>query len=95
MHMQGEPRTMQANPHYDDVSAEVYSFVLNQAAKANKAGVGEIWVDPGLGFGKTVAHNLALVHHLGALVAQAHERGLSGHDRGEPQALFGRAGGYW
>lgn len=75
MHMQGEPRTMQANPHYDDVSAEVYSFVLNQAAKANKAGVGEIWVDPGLGFGKTVAHNLALVHHLGALVAQAHEQG--------------------
>jgi dihydropteroate synthase len=76
MHMQGEPRTMQANPHYDSVCAEVYAFVLSQATKAAKAGVGEIWVDPGLGFGKSVAHNLALLHHIDTLVAQAHEQGF-------------------
>lgn len=77
MHMQGEPRTMQAGPHYDNVTAEVYSFLLAQADQARRAGVDEIWVDPGLGFGKTVDHNLTLLRHLGELVGQAHQRGLS------------------
>jgi dihydropteroate synthase len=75
MHMQGEPKTMQANPHYSDVTQEVFSFVLAEAEQASKAGVDEIWVDPGLGFGKTMAHNLALLRHIGDLVHQAHERG--------------------
>jgi dihydropteroate synthase len=69
MHMQGAPRTMQRDPHYDDVVAEVHGFVLERARAAVEAGVGEVWVDPGIGFGKTAAHNLALLRHLPELVA--------------------------
>lgn len=63
MHMQGEPRTMQADPHYDDVAGEVEAFLLARAAAAMKAGVSRenIWLDPGIGFGKTLVHNLALM----------------------------------
>jgi dihydropteroate synthase len=66
MHMQGEPRTMQAAPRYDDVVAEVSGFLVARAAAAVAAGVsrGKIWLDPGIGFGKSTAHNLALVRHL-------------------------------
>jgi dihydropteroate synthase len=78
MHMQGTPRTMQADPHYDNVVAEVYAFVLAQAAAALAAGVPEVWVDPGIGFGKTLAHNLSLLHHLGELVEAAGELGCAG-----------------
>src|ERR1700722_8211078 len=70
MHKQGEPRTMQAAPHYDDVVAEVHGFLCDRARVALEAGVHEVWVDPGIGFGKTVAHNLALLHHLPELVAE-------------------------
>lgn len=69
MHMQGEPRTMQLHPHYDDVVAEVFGFVLDRAAAARDAGVPEVWVDPGFGFGKTLRHNLLLLQHLPTLVA--------------------------
>jgi dihydropteroate synthase len=69
MHMRGTPRTMQDDPRYDDVVAEVRSFVLDRARRATDAGVGEVWVDPGIGFGKTVDQNLALLRHLGELVA--------------------------
>jgi len=68
MHMQGTPRTMQIRPVYDDVVGEVHRFVLDRAYQAMEAGVGEVWVDPGIGFGKTVAHNLALLRHLPELV---------------------------
>ncbi len=78
MHMQGEPRTMQANPRYADVVAEVHAFVLERAAAARAAGVGEVWVDPGIGFGKTTADNLALLHHLPELVAGADGAGCAG-----------------
>ena len=78
VHMQGEPRTMQAQPHYDDVVAEVYGFVLERAARARAAGVGEVWVDPGIGFGKTTAHNLSLLHHLPDLVERAAAAGCAG-----------------
>ncbi len=63
MHMQGEPRTMQANPYYEDVVAEVESYLLERAAVAVRAGVTHehIWLDPGIGFGKSLDHNLALV----------------------------------
>jgi dihydropteroate synthase len=64
MHMQGTPATMQAEPHYDDVVTEVRAFLTERAATAKSAGVGEIWVDPGFGFGKSVAHNLELLAHL-------------------------------
>jgi dihydropteroate synthase len=78
VHMQGEPRTMQADPHYDDVVAEVAAFVLERAGAARAAGVGEVWVDPGIGFGKTTAHNLSLLRHLPELVQQAGATGCAG-----------------
>jgi len=69
MHMQGEPRTMQANPAYGDVVAEVADFLAERARVALSAGVARdrIWLDPGIGFGKTLAHNLALLAHLDVL----------------------------
>ena len=76
--MQGEPRTMQDRPHYDDVVAEVRAFVLERAARARAAGVEEVWLDPGIGFGKTMAHNLSLLRHLGELVRAADEAGCAG-----------------
>lgn len=71
MHMRGEPRTMQVAPHYDDVIAEVTAWLLARATAAMAAGVSRerLWLDPGLGFGKTAAHNLALTAHLDRLVA--------------------------
>ena len=69
MHMQGEPRTMQADPRYDDVVDEVRSFLVAKADAAREAGVDEVWVDPGIGFGKTAGHNLSLLRHLSTLVA--------------------------
>ena len=70
MHMQGEPRTMQAAPHYDDVLVEVCAFLEARAEAAVAAGVARerIWLDPGIGFGKTLEHNLALLSGLPALV---------------------------
>ena len=69
MHMQGEPGTMQRAPSYGDVVGEVGEFLLARATAARDAGVDEVWIDPGIGFGKTMAHNLALLRHLGKLVA--------------------------
>ena len=78
MHMRGQPRTMQEDPRYADVTAEVSAFLLERAARALQAGVGEVWVDPGIGFGKTPAHNLSLLRHLGDLVADAATAGCAG-----------------
>lgn len=74
MHMQGTPRTMQQSPHYDDVVAQVRDFLLARAQAAIDAGVRpeQIILDPGIGFGKTKAHNLALLAHLDELVATGH-----------------------
>jgi dihydropteroate synthase len=69
MHMKGTPRTMQDDPRYDDVVGEVHGFLVERARQAADAGVAEVWVDPGIGFGKTVRHNLTLLRHLPALVA--------------------------
>jgi dihydropteroate synthase len=68
MHMQGTPRTMQDEPRYDDVVGEVQAFLLERADTARSAGVREVWVDPGIGFGKTDKHNLLLLKHLPQLV---------------------------
>ena len=88
MHMQGEPRTMQDDPRYDDVVAEVTEFVLERARTARAAGVAEVWVDPGIGFGKTIEHNLSLLRHLGELVDGGRRDGLRRRrGRHEPQAL--------
>lgn len=71
MHMQGEPRTMQLAPHYDDVVAEVRAFFESRLAEVGASGIerARICLDPGIGFGKTVAHNLALIRHLECLRA--------------------------
>ncbi|OZA80820.1 MAG: dihydropteroate synthase, partial [Caulobacter sp. 39-67-4] len=71
MHMLGEPGTMQDAPVYDDVVAQVQAFLLARADAAMAAGVarGKIWLDPGIGFGKTLQHNLALIAALPGLVA--------------------------
>ena len=67
MHMQGEPATMQVNPHYDDVVAEVAAFLHQQAQMALEAGIPSVMVDPGIGFGKTLDHNLALLDAIDVL----------------------------
>jgi dihydropteroate synthase len=69
MHMQGDPRSMQKSPTYDDVVDDVKAFLSNRLAFAVDAGVAEerIWLDPGIGFGKTLEHNLELLRRLGEL----------------------------
>ena len=67
MHMQGDPRTMQAEPRYDDVVTEVRDFLVRRARCCEAAGIARdrIVIDPGFGFGKSVVHNLALLRSLG------------------------------
>ena len=71
MHMRGEPRTMQQDPRYDDVLAEVRDFLAERLERALAAGIARerIILDPGIGFGKTVEHNLTLLARLDELVA--------------------------
>ncbi len=69
VHMAGDPATMQRAPRYDDVVGEVRDFLVERATAARAAGVEEVWIDPGIGFGKTTAHNLALLARLDGLVA--------------------------
>lgn len=70
MHMRGEPQSMQADPRYDEVAVEVCTELAARAGAAMAAGVAQerIWLDPGIGFGKTLAHNLALTADLDRLV---------------------------
>jgi dihydropteroate synthase len=70
MHMQGEPKTMQMEPHYEDVVGEVKAFLGSKAEHAIAAGVSQenIIVDPGIGFGKNLNHNLALLRNLEVIV---------------------------
>ena len=70
VHMAGTPATMADAPAYDDVVDEVRAYLVQKAAVARQAGVAEVWVDPGIGFGKTVADNLALLAGLDMLVAE-------------------------
>jgi dihydropteroate synthase len=69
MHMLGEPRTMQDDPRYEDVVAEVKAFLVERLEAAVAAGIAEerIWLDPGIGFGKTATHNMELLRRLGEL----------------------------
>ena len=64
MHMQGAPRTMQDDPKYADVVAEVKDFLLERVSSAVRAGISEVYVDVGIGFGKSLHHNLTLLQHL-------------------------------
>ncbi|MBW4029202.1 MAG: dihydropteroate synthase [Acidobacteria bacterium] len=78
MHSRGTPRTMQLDPRYDDVVAEVLVALDALAVRARAAGVAQLWLDPGIGFGKATAHNLALVAHCGDFVelARRHDAGV-------------------
>jgi len=71
MHMQGEPRTMQVDPRYDDVVSEVAAFLEERLGVAVASGIAEerVCLDPGIGFGKTVEHNFELIRRLGELTA--------------------------
>jgi dihydropteroate synthase len=71
MHIKGRPATMQQNPTYDDLLGEVSAYLQRSVKQALAAGVprARIWVDPGIGFGKTLAHNLELLHRLDELRA--------------------------
>jgi dihydropteroate synthase len=71
MHMLGEPRTMQVDPRYDDVVSDVKRFLEERLAFAVERGIAEerVWLDPGIGFGKTVEHNLELLRRLDEIVA--------------------------
>jgi dihydropteroate synthase len=67
MHMKGTPKDMQKDPRYDDILAEVAQYFENAAWKANVAGIKQVILDPGIGFGKTVEHNLILLKNLAEL----------------------------
>ena len=100
MHMRGEPRTMQVDPRYDDVAAEVAAFLEERLAFAVDAGIPEerICLDPGIGFGKTVAHNLELLRRLDVLLALGRpvlvgfsRKSTLGRLLGDPTATTGTA----
>jgi dihydropteroate synthase len=101
MHMKGEPRTMQDAPAYDDVVAEVSAFLAERVREAEAAGVADIWIDPGVGFGKSLAHNLALIKALGAIraavgkpiVLGASRKSFIGRIDPASDAATGRVGG--
>jgi len=74
MHMQGTPATMQIEPEYDDVVGEVFDFLLGRAKRAGKFGISKdmIFIDPGIGFGKTAEHNLLLLRNIDKFVASGY-----------------------
>ncbi len=69
MHMQGTPRTMQQAPQYTDVAAEVTRFLAERLDACHAAGIPDVWLDPGFGFGKTTAHNYTLLRELARVTA--------------------------
>jgi dihydropteroate synthase len=98
MHMQGEPRTMQDEPRYDDVVSDVAAFLEERLSFAVAAGIAEerICLDPGIGFGKTVEHNLELLARLDEIVSigrpvlvGASRKRFLGRVLGDPDALTG------
>jgi dihydropteroate synthase len=100
VHMQGEPRTMQREPRYDDVVSEVAGFLEERLAFAVSAGIAEelVCLDPGIGFGKSVEHNLELLRRLEVLVGLGRpvlvgvsRKRMLGRVLGEPDALTGTA----
>ncbi|GHV56964.1 dihydropteroate synthase [Deltaproteobacteria bacterium] len=91
MHMLGEPGTMQEAPHYDDVVSEIHDFLLERARAAEAAGVPRnlIWLDPGLGFGKTVAHNLSLIKHFDRVIPRGYRRVMALSRKGFFKTILG------
>ena len=74
MHMQGSPKTMQVEPKYDDVVGEVLGFLLERAKRAEDFGIdkSKIFIDPGIGFGKTLEHNILLLRHLEKFISSGY-----------------------
>jgi len=91
MHMRGTPATMQVEPHYEDVVTEVRDFLLDRCARARSFGIPRerLFIDPGIGFGKTLPHNLLLLRNLDQLVATGY-RVLVGPSR---KAFIGKLTG--
>ncbi len=85
MHRQGDARTMQDNPTYVDVVSEISDFLARVAEEARRAGVGQLWLDPGIGFGKTVEHNVALLAHCHHFVELAANYDAGRADWHQPQ----------
>lgn len=81
MHMQGEPRTMQNEPRYDDVVADVIAFLRTRIREAEARGVEDIWVDPGIGFGKTLEHNIDLLRNVARIGEETRKPVLIGASR--------------
>lgn len=67
MHMQGSPQTMQKNPRYKDVVGDVYDYLVRKVEWARDLGIEDVWIDPGIGFGKNLDHNLILLKNLAKL----------------------------
>ncbi|MEM6854763.1 MAG: dihydropteroate synthase [Planctomycetota bacterium] len=90
MHMHGQPKTMQADPSYDDVVAEIETFLAERVEAAVAAGVerSQVVIDPGIGFGKTVEHNLAILRALPRYVAGSSAGGASGASSGGRHAVL-------
>jgi dihydropteroate synthase len=93
MHAQGEPATMQEAPTYVDVVREVRDALVARADAARAAGVAEVWIDPGIGFGKTHQHNLLLLAHLDDLVATGYPVLIGTSRKGFLGTLLARSDG--
>lgn len=95
MHMQGDPVTMQIDPHYGDVTSEVAEFLAERARAVCAAGVApeRIVLDPGYGFGKTLAHNLALLQQQPALLALGYPLLVGWSRKGTLGQITGRPAG--
>jgi dihydropteroate synthase len=95
MHMQGEPRTMQREPRYKDVVGEVGTYLVERAAAAEAAGIGRdrVVLDPGFGFGKSVAHNLALLRGLSHLAELGYPLMVGLSRKSTLGAITGRSSG--
>lgn len=94
MHMQGDPGTMQADPRYKDCVAEVREFLIDRAEAAQGAGIpaDRIWIDPGIGFGKNLSHNLELMRNLKVFVATGYKTLLGASRKSFVRHLFKAAG---
>lgn len=89
MHMQGDPRTMQEDPFYANVVAEVHDYLLEREWQALKAGVPDVVLDPGIGFGKTTEHNLELLRSIPQLVAGGRKVMIGASRKGVIAAIAG------
>ena len=103
MHIKGTPKTMQKNPHYDDVVEEIYEFLVGQAEKARTAGIPpeKIVIDPGIGFGKTYEDNIVLLNNIPRFKESGYpvlvgtsRKSFIGHFVGEPDPKRRDPGSY-